>query len=189
MKLLRILAIPVIILGVTLLACCSPTMEQRLEGIEQYSPANSSLGLSANLFPDEHFPEMFEYTAGDYQFYFNGRLHNGFSTAISALQYAPEQYTQAKEYCLKQFTLTDEHQYQIGDYTFIEHLCYNSQTENGDYVPACQFPKLFNMFAYSDANCTLLFLGYYNNQTTTQTFTSFESLYCEYFSQYHLLED
>ena len=187
MKKVYVLVVPIILIGFFLLMCFLPIMEQRVEGIENYSPAASSLGLTANLFPGEDFLERFDYSAGDYHFYFDGRLSHGFSTAISILQYTPEQYAQAKEYCLNQFVLTDEHQYQVGNYAFIEHLCYTDKNERGKYVPVCQFPTRFNMFAYNDAECTLLFLGYFNGKATEQPLVNFEAFYSEYFSQYHML--
>ena len=45
------------------------------------------------------------------------------------------------------------------------------------------------MFAYNDAECTLLFLGYFNGKATEQPLVNFEAFYSEYFSQYHMLGD
>lgn len=192
MKWFHVLIAFMIFFVIILLVCFFPTAETQISGIDNYSPSNSTLGLSANLFPSEDFLDQFPYTTGDYRFFFNGRMYQGYSTALVVLRYTPEQYRYAKEYCLEQFTLTDEHQFQIGSYTFVEHLCYTSKDEDGEYFPACQYPRIFNMYAYNDSNNTLLFLGYYNGNPdaspTQLALTDFESFYNEHFSQYYVLE-
>ena len=192
MKRFYILLVSTILLVFILLLCFFPTMEKHISGVENYNPADSTLGLSANLFPSENFLDQFPYTTGDYRFFFNGKLYQGYSTALCVLRYTPEQYCDAKEYCLEQFILTDEHQFQIGDYIFAEHLCYTSKDEEGKYVPACQYPTIFNMYAYNDSNHTLIFLGYYNGDAdvsvTQLALTDFEAFYNAHFSQYYTLE-
>lgn len=172
--------------------CFLPIMETHVSGIENYSPADSTLSLSLYLYPNEDFPEQFDYVAGDYQYYFNGKLSGGYATAFSFLTYSPEQYAAAKEYCLQEFSLTDEHQYRVGNYTFVEHLCYTSKNETGNYVVSCQYPAIFNMFAFSDEDNTLLFLGYFNADSDAPSsqlaLSDFAAFFQEHFGQYYTLE-
>lgn len=136
------------------------TRKTEISGIENYHPSTCSLGLTGNLYPGEDFLSRFAYAEGEY--YYN--YDRGDAVAFSILKYSPEQYEAAKEYCLQQFTLTDEHQYQVGGYEFAEHLCYTSENENGQWLPACKYPKHFNMYGYHDQECSLVFLGYYNSE-------------------------
>lgn len=172
--------------------CALPTMEDRISGINNFSPYDSTLSLSAHLFPSEDFPDRYAFVEGDYEFYFNGKLLGGYSTAFSVLRYEPDTYEAAKAFCVQQFTHTDEHQYQIGNYTFIEHLWTKSEDFDGNWVVKCSFPEMFNMYAYNDAAHTLLFLGYYHEDykdaSTQQALTDFEAFYNEHYGQYFELE-
>lgn len=108
------------------------------------------------------------------------------------LTYDSEQYELAKEFCFRQFTNVDAHQYQVGDYHFVEHLCQTSKNEAGKYEISCEYPEIFNMFAYNDALCTLLFLGYYEPNEAGETLlalTDFEAFYDLHFSRYYPLTD
>lgn len=188
----RWIVILVLLLIMCVICCVFPVFSYRTYGIENYSQADSSLSLSKNLFPSEDFLTRFSYYEGDYQYYFNGKLAGGYATSFSYLRYDSEEYEKAKDFCIQEFSVTDEHQFQIGDYVFIEHLCYTKENTEGEYVITCQYPKIFNMFAYNDSSCTLIFLGNYNSDVTSisrqQALTDFNSFYNEYFSQYYLLE-
>ena len=92
---------------------------------------------------------------------------------------------------MQHFTLTDKHQYQVGDYHFIEHLCYDTKNAEGEYVISCLYPAIFNMFAYNDSIHTLVFIGYYepnSNPKTQLALTDFEAFYEEHFAKYYELE-
>lgn len=190
-KKLILLAMCLIFLVFCLIVCILPTLEVYISGIENFSPFDSTLSLSQNLFPSEDFLDRFAYTEGDYHYYFNGKLMGGYATSFSLLRYAPGTYESAKEYCVQHFAITDEHQYTIGNYTFIEHLSYTSANKEGKYVLTCQYPQLFNMFAYDDSSKTLLFLGYYNSNldspSTQIALTDFEAFFNEHFGKYYVL--
>lgn len=128
---------------------------------------------------------------GDYHYYCNGVLGDMYRVAFSPLKYSSEQYEAAKEYCFQQFTNTDGHRYQIGDYHFIEHLWTTSQNDSGEWVVTCSYPEMFNMFAYNDVNRTLLFMGYYEpdcDPDTQLAVTDFEGFYEKHFAKYYDLE-
>lgn len=193
MKWLRVPAVLAVLIALFIVLGSLPIMETRIAGIENFQPADSSLSLSAHLFPSDDFPQRFSHTWGDYQYYYNGKLEPTYQTSFAVLQYTPETYQAAKAYCQEQFTLTDEHRYQLGSFTFIEHLWLTSENEDGEWLPGCRFPKYFNMYAYSDETNTLLFLGFYDGRieegnTGPQTSADFEALYNEHFSKYYSLD-
>ena len=190
-KWLMALAKVVCILAIVFLMGALPVFKNQVSGIENYSPADSTLSLSKYLYPSEDFLTRFAYTAGDYQYYYNGIMMDGYAVAFSVLNYSPEQYETAKQFCFQEFTHTDEHQYQIGDYHFIEHLCYEDKNEMDEFVVSCLYPEMFNMFAYNDSLHTLLFLGYYESncdRTTQLAESNFETFYGEVFAKYYVLQ-
>lgn len=149
-----------ILVAVLLFLCaCTPIEEH---GLNNYQAQTCSVGLTMNLFPAEDFLSSFEYTSGDYHYLDTDDWKWGYATAFAYLQYAPDIYQQAKTFCLENLTLCENHQYKHSGYIFSEQLCYDIKTAEGDYIPGCQYPEQFNMFAYNDKACTLIFLGYYN---------------------------
>lgn len=191
-KVAKVFLLLVILLVLGLSFCFLPIMEDHVSGLENFHPADSTFGLCQYLFPTEDFIERFAYLEGDYHYYFNGRLAGGYATAFAVLEYDPDNYLDAKEYCKQQFFLTDEHKYQVGNYLFQEHICYNAKNGAGKYVPACQYPRIFNMFAYNDSEHTLLFIGFYGDADdpfTHLALTDFPSFYEQNFGQYYSLND
>ena len=177
--------------AIILLVSAFPVFKTQISGIENYAPADSTLSLSKYLYPSEDFLSRFEYTDGDYHYYYNGIMLDGYAVAFSVLRYCPDQYETAKQFCFQQFTDTDEHQYQVGDYFFIEHLCYDNKNDEGEYVVSCLYPEMFNMFAYNDSIHTLVFIGYYEPNSDFETqlaLTDFEAFYDEHFSAFYILE-
>lgn len=187
------LLLPIVVL-IILVVCLGilPVFRQHNAGLENFAPEDSTLSLCQNLYPSRDFLECFPYIHGDYQYDYNGILLDSYAVAFSYLTYTPEQYVQAKQFCSQQFSNTDSHQYHIGDYHFIEHLCYTSKSEEGKYIPTCQYPECFNMFAYNDSLCTLLFLGYYEPNLDTETqmaLSDFSTFFRKHFSRYYELEE
>ena len=172
--------------------CTLPIMETHVSGIENYSPSDSTLALCQYLFPSKGFLQQFAYLEGDYQYHYNGKIVGGNAIALAVLKYDPNHYNAAKEYCVQQFELTDEHQYQVRNFVFQEHLCHTLKNSEGKYVPSCQYPKIFNMFAYNDSEHTLLFIGFYgdaDNLSTRLALTDFPTFYEQSFGQYYSLKD
>ena len=181
-----LLCIPMLILLVGML----PIFEQHKVELGDYDPADSTLGLCRSLYPTQDFPACFPYSEGHYYYDYGGSLLKSSATAFSVLTYNAEQYDLAKALCLRKFSATDTHQYQVGGYHFVEHLCFTGENVQGKYEVMCQYPKRFNMFAYNDSLCTLLFLGYYESGSVNENhpaLTDFESFYNMYFSKYYTL--
>ena len=179
------------ILIIILILCALPVFGNQISGIENYSPADSTLSLSKHLYPSDDFLCRFDYTDGDYQYYYNGVMLDGYAVAFSLLQYCPEQYKAAKQFCLQNFTKTDEHQYQVNGYHFMEHLCYEKEIGVREYAVSCLYPEMFNMFGYNDSIHTLIFLGYYEPNSDPETqlaLTDFEAFYNHHFAKYYVLE-
>ena len=188
LTLVKFLCIPTIFL----LLGIFPVFRNQVSGIENYHPADSTLSLSRHLYPSEDFLSRFKYETGDYQYYYNGIMLDGYAVAFSALCYSPEEYEAAKHFCIQGFTETDEHQYQIEDYHFIEHLWCTVENAKGEYVLSCKYPEMFNMFAYNDSLCTLIFIGYYEPNSDPETqlaLTNFKEFYNEHFGKYYLLQE
>ncbi|MBQ8835114.1 MAG: hypothetical protein IJ001_09370 [Oscillospiraceae bacterium] len=189
----KLIVILILCFALFVILCSIPLFETHISGIENYRPADSTLSLSLYLFPGEDFLDRFVFDEGDYQYHYNGKLADGYATAFSVLQYSSEQYKASKEYCIQQFASIDDHQYQVGNWTFIEHLCYTSENEEGKYIVACQYPKIFNMYAYNDIDNTLLFLGYYTSDpddpSTQLALTDFEAFYNTHYGQYYTLDE
>ena len=175
-----------------LFLCMCPIFQSQVSGLDNYNPADSTLSLSSHLYPSEDFLSRFEYISGDYQYYYNGIMLDGYAVAFSVLNYSPEQYKEAKQFCFQMFSETDEHQYQVGEYHFIEHLWRTAENDKGEFVLSCQYPEMFNMFAYNDSLCVLIFIGYYepdSDPATLLALTDFEAFYYEHFGIYYLLEE
>lgn len=180
----------VAVLCVFALALLALSTDKQVSGLEEYSPADCSLSLSAYLFPCEDFPEKFSYLAGDYQYFYDGRISGSNAVALSYLKYAPEMYEEAKTFCLQQFSATDEHRFVLKGYTFIEHLWRTKKNAQEKWVTTCGFPDHFSMFAYNDESRVLLFLGYYNGETGSPLpEEDFEAFYNTWFARYYALEE
>ena len=165
---------------------CILNTEKSVSGIENFRPQYCPLGLTDNLFPDHDYPHRFPYIDADYHYYYRG-LNHAYATAFSRFRYTPEQYARAKEYCLRQFSSTDEHRFRIGGYTFVEHICYRGKTAEGNWIPMCRYPEHFNMYAYHDSENVLLFLGFYNSDPGPGS-VDFEAFYQEHFGKYFTLD-
>ena len=180
-----------VFVGAFLLMVTLPTFKMQTSGIENYQREYCHVGLTYHLYPGEDFLNRYAYVNGDYHYYCNGVWGDMYRIAFSVLEYTPEEYEAAKEYCFQQFTNTDEHRYQVGDYHFVEHLWQIKETETGEWEIFCDFPEMFNMFAYNDTNHTLLFLGYYETDCEPETqlaLTDFEAFYEKHFAKYYELK-
>ena len=133
-----------------------------IAGISNYSPALCSLGLTANLFPSEDFPTRFVYESASFDYVdTDSRTESpdwGIVRTIAVLRYTPENYAQAKAFCMEQFVLSHEHQLAYGGFSFAENNTYATQHASVDWG----LPKHFNLFGWRDESCELMFLGYYS---------------------------
>ncbi len=186
-RVLTFLLIAVLMLACLIALLYSPLMNYSISGLENFNPNDCSLSLCQHLFPSDDFPKEYEYFWGDYQYHYFANWPDVSAEAFSVLEYSPENYAEAKEYCVRQFESCDEHQFTVGEYTFIEHLCHSY--DNG---PECRYPGIFNMYAFNDEKCRLVFLGYCNFDSDSpelqlgeRDFASFiESAFSEYYDFY-----
>lgn len=156
-----------------------------ISGIHNFSTADCSNELTKYLFPDDEFLNTYSYIDGDYQYHAEDDWDGGLATAYAALTYSPDIYNEAKTYCKEYFEFCGEHQYTYGGFEFQEHLCHLTRDANDELVTGCCFPKNFNIFAYNDQSCTLVFLGYYNpNRAETEMIeTNFDAFLQHTFGQ------
>lgn len=159
----QIIKVLILFLITATLCSCS---KLEISGIENYSPNTCNVGLTYCLFPDEAFLQMYEYDKSLYRYEDDIDLVRGSRcTAFAALSYPPEIYQEAKQFCLSEFELSEVHQYVYEGFQFAEHYCHKIRDDTGKLVIGCDFPRHFNMFAYNDETCELLFLGYYNGDS------------------------
>ena len=160
--------------------------DKRVSGLENFSPADCSLSLTANLFPSDRFLRDYPYIAGDYFYSYDGGFLQNRAAAFAWVRYSPDLYLQAKEYCSQQFMIDDSHCFAVDAYHFTEHLCYTCANAQGVQEVECRFPEHFNMFAFDDSECLLMFLGYYcsdkNDETTKLAETDFEAFLRDIYS-------
>lgn len=164
-----------IILAVLLVAvylCVFPCSSGMVSGLENFNTETCSVGLTGNLFPDNNFLNSYQYIDGDYEYQYEDCWDgSGYSAVFACMHYSESEYEAAKKYCLDRFQICEDHQYVYGGFEWAEHLHYTVKNAEGERSIGCVFPRRFNLFAYNDQNCTLLFLGYYNaNSTETSTF-------------------
>lgn len=149
-------------------------------GIENFSFADCSLSLTAELFPSENFLQEYPYLEGDYTYRYDGKISRNRAAAFAELKYSEEVYAQAKAFCLQKFVIEEQHCFSAGAYMFMEHLCHTKVNAQGVQEAACGYPQCFNMFGFDDASGTLLFLGYYSSkedEITTLAQTDFEAFF------------
>lgn len=166
---------------------CAPVEKRGLDHFEKHT---CSVGLTANLFPSDEFLTDFECEYGDYQYFDSDDWKWGNVNVSAYLCYSTENYENAKDYCLEKLSFCDSHQYEVQGFQFYEILCHQSMSESGDFLGGCRYPRQFNMFAYNDQTCTLLFLGYYNGEPDNEEkqlaetdFSAFlKAVYYEYYN-------
>ena len=179
-------ALMLILLPFSVVSCAEPIVKS---GIENFSYATCSLGLTSNLFPSEDYLTAFEYEEADYAYYDSCDLVWGYAKAFAYFRYSEEEYKKAKEHSLNTVSL-NSNQYESSGYYFSEYLCYESKDENGEWIAKSQFPEQFNMVGYNDDKCILVFIGYYNGNPEDSEIalaksdfgTFLTTVYSEYFN-------
>jgi hypothetical protein len=175
-----------ILLPFSVVSCEEPIV---INGIDSYTKATCSFGLTSNLFPSEDFPTSFEYEKADYAYYDSGDLIWGYAKAFAFFRYSEEDYQKAKNFCLNTIPL-DSKKYEYGGYCFSEYLCYTVKDEDGEWISQSRFPEIFNMVGYNDEECILIFIGYCNGNpdhpdrvtATTDFGNLLTATYSEYFN-------
>lgn len=183
----RIHFITILLVLLLLIGCSSIDRE----GIESFNSADCEVQLLKYLFPDDGFPDLYHYKECEYQYHDPNNLQDPV-IAFAYFVYAPEDYNNAKTYCIENWEFCELHHYEHNDFTIFEHLSHHIRNEDNEIVTGCDYPNHFNMFAYNDSDCTLLFLGYYSSEADSSANqlaqTDFGAFYEEVFSQYYVEE-
>ena len=139
---------------------CSDTVE--LHGLDEFSPANSSIDLCWRLLPSSSFVDDFDYLDGDYEYRYYQKFGGDWYSKEHALMYLiydESNYLLAKEYMLENIALSSINVFSYNGYQFYENL--NSHKLGAYYYRENEdFPYWFNMIAYNDESHTLMFLGF-----------------------------
>ena len=151
----RIICFALIVSVIIQLAACSVN----IEGLNNFNIADCPFSLNSKLLPSETFLSDFAYTNGDYHYTDSDVRPKTFVF----LQYGPEEYESAKEYCLNTFLLVEGNDCEFDGFYFIENHTYRSSKGEESW-----YPKWFNLFGYNDENHTLFFVGYYNESISQE---------------------
>ena len=144
------------------LCACKP-YRRDVEGIENFTEMEGSIGVNSRILPSDEFLEQFPYTSAQYNYKAISQSRLSLFSADYALiviRYDSEQYAKAKAFCLERFELVNTFEY--NGYVFAENvtLAKGRDELNEDHTIA--HPYLFNMFAYDDEMFCLIFVGAYH---------------------------
>lgn len=152
----KILSLMVVfVLMLSLCAC----FDLEINGLSEFNPYICDFELTLGLFPLDNYISRFEYIEGDFHF-FETDILQGYVETIAYFKYSPDIYEEAKSFCMDSFPFCENHQYEYNGFVFLEHTLYSSGTSRQGL---CCYPEWFNIFAYNDDTCTLVFLGYHND--------------------------
>jgi len=163
MKKTNLLIITILILSSSVFSSCVLFKENILvdDGIENFSVGTSSISLNQCILPSEEFINEFESINIDYHYkaIFETMLSpDGIERSIVYATYEKDVYLQAKQHCLNEMELSNENIIEYNGYTFMHNTAIDFLTK---------FPHAFNMFVYNDDLNTLVFLGCYFKDYTT----------------------
>ena len=155
MKKMKMISILVISLLVTVFFTSCGEERVYIEGIENFNIATSTTSLNRFLLPSDDFLEKFECEKANY--YYNDYSKTSFimdsiEQSIIICEYSEEYYSDAKEYCINNMTLSEEIVFEHNGYSFAQRT---------DFTEVRDFPRYFTMFVYNDSNHTLIFMGFY----------------------------
>ena len=139
-----------------LTACtkCGRQHTYRVDGIENFSIADSSMGLCADLIPDG-FIDEFDYIEADYHYRLTEKSigYEVCEEAIVYFKYSDEVYEKAKNYVWENMLLSNKVVITYNNYHFWD----NYINITGGY----DFPDQFSRVAYNDESKTLVFIAFY----------------------------
>lgn len=195
MKIKIIICLCIISIFLTLTSC-SPVS---IEGIDQYQPEISTVGLTSYLFPDDDFLKRYEYSDGAF-FYYDEFLV--VEKTIAVLTYESDIYIQAKENCISREFISKNNVKEYKGFVFSENLRLPQAYNNLKYEYGTEeidlslnnaynkeFPNRFNMIGYNDDLNTLIFIGFYctddRNEKVNLANTDFGAFLEAFFSEYY----
>ena len=131
-----------------------------IEGIDNYSPANSSTGISKTLIPTQDFIKKFQYIDANYYYYDTGVWADSVvERELMYLEYNETEYQKAKEFTYSNVLVDKNVQFYGKGFDFFINLSeYDTSIENIE--SSYKFPYRFNMIAHNDEKKTLVFIGF-----------------------------
>ena len=165
----------ILMLSLTLCSCGS----FEIRGIENFNENDCNFGLNCGLLPgDRSFLETYPYEIGIYHYWKNTYGPVKAKTYVQ-LQYSSETYAEAKQACMKYYTLSEETN-TYGTYTlqFIadaEHHCLDLND-----------PASFWLLGTNDETQTLIFIAYLNQNDDHPAIasTDFHTFLAEEFAEF-----
>ena len=158
-----------ILLTFSVSACATDLVRS---GIEEYSFATSSDGLTSGLLPyveneENHeqeydgFLTKYKYIDGDYRYTYkdDAPFYNTRETVLMWLRYESEVYEEAKAYMLETVPLSAKYRYEYNGYSFIGNLSIVSDRILNQYGDYSDSPNPFLTVGYSDSKNILVFSG------------------------------
>ena len=130
-------------------------------GLESFSPNQSEFDLCHRLIPDQ-FIDKFDYIDGNY---YNAVDSTFFTVGyrektLVYLQYAEQNYYDAKLYAIQDLILSEEPIEEYNGYTFFLNKSLLKEFDS-HHLDGSNYPHKFIMFAYNDEKMTLVFFGFY----------------------------
>ena len=140
-----------VLLFCILISLCLTSCVYRIQGIENFTPGDSTLEITYSLLP-EGFLSMFPYERGDYDYYeiwFDpDNNFYSFESYLIYMVYDEETYIQAKEYFWGNMPVDTDHPEKYKNYVFMENI---------DHVYDHKGAKIY--LGYSDEDRILLAVG------------------------------
>lgn len=143
------------------LSMCNYTIYEK--GLDNFSPALSSEGITSNLFPCDDFISKYNYSDGDFEYQekANGSLDKTSEYAIAWFKYEADVYKQALEYSLETLDINNKNTKEYNGYTFVEYFEPGHNTDdNPDISSWWRYPDKFFMIFYSEERNIIGFISY-----------------------------
>lgn len=154
----------ILLLCCVALFLCSCSSDYKVDGYENFNLNHSHYELNLYILPSTDFADTFKYTDIEYHYREEYQSTTHFvERSIVAINYEKEIYQQAKEYCIQNMQLAGSSAIEHNGYTFIE----NTKLAAGQDRLGKSFPHWYNMFAYNDTSNSLLFIGFYGSDYTS----------------------
>lgn len=156
----KLIIVIVLLFICTILSSCGTGYRVDVEGVENFDIKEGYVEINVHLLPIEDFLEKYPNVSAQYNHkeLFNSRMSIAATEcSLIVAKYDLEQYVQAKAFCLQNFALINSFAY--NDYVFAENILLpigQGRVENNKVLHSQEW---FNMFAYNDEDCCLLFVG------------------------------
>ena len=180
------LSIVIVLLFICTILCSCGTQDiVYVEGIENYKIMEGDYEINVHLLPSEDFLDKYAYTSAQYnhkEIYRSRMSIFGKECSLIVANYDAEQYALAKEHCLQNFRLINSFEY--NGYVFAENILLpigQGRVENDKVLHSQEW---FNMFAYNDEDCCLVFVGAYMLYDIAENTKTDPAIWGEFWQEY-----